>query len=165
MMKSTLLIFSSTLLTACIVVEPPFPVVVHKEINTTEWPSFPKTNNIQVLKIRTHDNRCVELNPANQKDLLASPCQNISNQNFIYHQDKSITVQGKCLDVSGKNKNDGAQVIGYECNNQTNQKWLFDGYRIRSQDSGKCLDIYNGKMKMYSCSNNRGQQFSITPLR
>lgn len=164
MLKFILLVSSSVLLTACIVVESPVPVVVNKEITTTiDNPSIPALNSLRTLQIRTHDNRCVELSPFNQKELLASRCQSTFHQKFNYNQDKSITVQGKCLDVSGANKNDGAQVIAYQCNNQANQKWFFDGYRIRSQDSGKCLDIYNGKMKMYTCSNNRGQQFTIIP--
>ncbi|MFV5483281.1 RICIN domain-containing protein [Acinetobacter towneri] len=59
---------------------------------------------------------------------------------------------------------DGAEVIAYTCNGQSNQKWYLDGQRIRSADTGKCLDIYNGKMKMYSCNQNRGQKFSFIAL-
>ena len=165
MLKPILLTSSCALLTACIVVEYPVPIVVNKEVTTTsDYPSKPANDRFKEVQIRTYDNRCIELSPINQKVLLASRCQNTSNQKFVYHQNKSITVQGKCLDVSGANKNDGAQVIAYQCNNQANQKWFFDGYRIRSQDSGKCLDIYDGKMKMYTCNNNRGQKFTIIPL-
>ena len=165
MLKPILLISSCALLTACIVVEYPVPVVVNKDVTTTiDYPINAPLDRFKEVKIRTYDNRCLELSPFNEKELLASRCQNTSNQKLVYHEDKSITVQGKCLDVSGANKNDGAQVIAYQCNNQPNQKWFFDGYRIRSQDSGKCLDIYNGKMKMYTCNNNLGQKFTITPL-
>ncbi len=73
-------------------------------------------------------------------------------------------MQGKCLDVAGKQKHDGAEVIAYTCNGQSNQKWYLDGQRIRSADTGKCLDIYNEKMKMYSCNQNRGQKFSFNAL-
>ena len=73
-------------------------------------------------------------------------------------------MQGKCLDVAGKQKHDGAEVIAYTCNGQSNQKWYLDGQRIRSTDIGKCLDIYNGKMKMYSGNQNCGQKFSFIAL-
>ena len=47
-------------------------------------------------------------------------------------------MQGKCLDVAEKQKHDGAEVIAYTCNGQSNQKWYLDGQRIRSADTGKC---------------------------
>ena len=51
-------------------------------------------------------------------------------------------MQDKCLDVAGKQKHDGAEVIGYNFNGQSNQKWYLDGQCIRSVDTSECLDTY-----------------------
>lgn len=70
MLKPILLISSCALLTACIVVEYPVPVVVNKEVNTTvDYPSKPPLDHLKAIQIRTYDNRCLELSPFNQKDL------------------------------------------------------------------------------------------------
>ncbi|MCX4821575.1 RICIN domain-containing protein [Streptomyces sp. NBC_01142] len=70
---------------------------------------------------------------------------------------------GKCLDVSGWSKTDGAQVFQWDCHGGTNQLWEFVdigspkscppgsggcpedavGYLIVSKHSGKCLDAGN----------------------
>lgn len=118
----------------------------------------------QKLKIKTYDGRCVDFSCSNQRSIQISYCHDGTNQHFIFHPDQSITVQGKCLDVAGKQKHDGAEVIAYTCNRQSNQKWYLDGQRIRSPDTGKCLDIYNANMKMYSCNQNCGQKFSFIAL-
>lgn len=68
MLKFILLVSSSALLTACIVVESPVPVVVNKEITTIDNPSIPALNSLRTLQIRTHDNRCVELSPSIKKN-------------------------------------------------------------------------------------------------
>ncbi|MGW2809968.1 RICIN domain-containing protein [Streptomyces sp. NPDC001450] len=71
---------------------------------------------------------------------------------------------GKCLDVSGWSKADGAKVIQWDCHGGANQRWEFVdigdpkscppgsggcaenalGYLIVSKNSGKCLDAGNG---------------------
>ncbi len=56
----------------------------------------------------------------------------------------------KCLDVPGKSKDNGVQLIQYTCNGGTNQNWYLDYattrdsinyYRIRNQNSGKCVNV------------------------
>ena len=81
----------------------------------------------------------------------------------IFHPDQNISVQDKCLDVAGKQKHDGAEVIGYNFNGQSNQNGI-SMVSVFVVQIGKCLDIYNGKMKMYSCNQNRGQKFSFIAL-
>jgi uncharacterized membrane protein len=88
------------------------------------------------------------LNQSNQRELLASRCHDGHNQQFIFQPDQSITVQGKCLDIAGKIEHDGAAVIGYSCNGQSNQKWYLDGQRIRSVDTDKCL----GRVLIWLCT-------------
>ncbi|NHB65504.1 ricin-type beta-trefoil lectin domain protein [Acinetobacter sp. GFQ9D192M] len=103
---------------------------------------------MQKVKIKTYDGRCLGLNQSNQRELLASRCHDGHNQQFIFQPDQSITVQGKCLDIAGKIEHDGAAVIGYSCNGQSNQKWYLDGQRIRSVDTDKCL----GRVLIWLCT-------------
>lgn len=183
MFKTLFTISSCSLLTACIVVDgtasgqipniviqPQIPAstpVERSAQQTIYMPTpmpYPAQTWQQKVKIKTYDGRCVDFSRSNQRSIQTSHCHDGTNQHFIFHPDQSITVQGKCLDVAGKQKHDGAEVIAYTCNGQSNQKWYLDGQRIRSADTGKCLDIYNGKMKMYSCNQNRGQKFSFIAL-
>lgn len=48
----------------------------------------------------------------------------------------------RCLDVYGKNQNDGATVDIYDCDRGANQEWTLDPTgQLVGSDSGKCLDI------------------------
>lgn len=76
------------------------------------------------LKIKTYDGRCVDFSRSNQRSIQTSHCHDGTNQHFIFHPDQSITVQGKCLDVAGKQKHDAAEVIAYTCNGQSNQNCI-----------------------------------------
>ena len=78
----------------------------------------------QKVKIKTYDGRCVDFSRSNQPSIQTSHCHDGTNQHFIFHPDQSITVQGKCLDVAGKQKHDGAEVIGYNFNGQSNQNGI-----------------------------------------
>jgi len=52
---------------------------------------------------------------------------------------------GKCLDVYGAYRNDGAQVIQWDCHGGDNQRWNLvpagGYYKIVAKHSGKCLDV------------------------
>lgn len=164
MFKVISVLGATTILTACIVVETPnhspAPQII---IQPNSGASLPHTY-LKKVKIKTYDGCCLDLSGSNQRDLLAHRCHYGKNQRFTFHPVRSIQVQGKCLDVAGQQQQNGAEVIGYRCNGQKNQKWYIDGQRIRSLDTGKCLDIYNGKMQMHHCSQNRGQKFNLIAL-
>ena len=56
---------------------------------------------------------------------------------------------GKLLDVYNASTTDGANVVQWDANGQTNQRWQFRDagggyYNIVSLNSGKCLDVYGG---------------------
>jgi hypothetical protein len=52
---------------------------------------------------------------------------------------------GKCLDVRGESRDDGAPVIQWQCHGGANQQWRLEavgtGYRFVARHSGKCLDV------------------------
>ncbi|MFW2068106.1 hypothetical protein ACG9ZB_16790, partial [Acinetobacter johnsonii] len=79
MLTSILLISPCAFLTACIVVEYPVPVVVNKDVTTPiDYPINAPLDRFKEVKIRTYDNRCFALCPFNERELLASRCQNTS---------------------------------------------------------------------------------------
>lgn len=51
----------------------------------------------------------------------------------------------KCLDVDGASKEDGTNVVQWECNGQAHQRWQFvkkgRHYRVQARHSGKCLSL------------------------
>ena len=50
-----------------------------------------------------------------------------------------------CLDVEKGSEEDGANVILYELNGNSNQVWTLDETTIKSLKSGKALDIEGGE--------------------
>ncbi|MFI9238073.1 RICIN domain-containing protein [Streptomyces sp. NPDC053079] len=85
---------------------------------------------------------------------------------------------GKCLDVQGFSKNDGAPVIQWPCHGGANQKWYFQRradnfWEIRSVDSDKCLDAANpnnpavnpppsgAQLQQWTCLGNKNQAWML----
>jgi hypothetical protein len=78
---------------------------------------------------------------------------------------------GKCLDVQGASRNNGANITQSDCNSSTSsQKWdIIDRgngvVSLRSVNSGKCVDVYGvstadgARLAQYTCNNGTNQQF------
>ncbi|ABC31143.1 protein containing QXW lectin repeats [Hahella chejuensis KCTC 2396] len=77
---------------------------------------------------------------------------------------------GKCADVYGGDRRDGASVIQWSCHGGNNQRWQFihlgNGvHQIKSVNSGKCLDLfgasqYNGAYAgQWTCNNSNNQKW------
>jgi uncharacterized membrane protein YgcG len=85
----------------------------------------------------------------------------------------TITIGGKCLDVSGQNTANGATVAISTCNGQANQYWTFgSNYSVVSKQSGKCLDdpgasnASNTHLQIWTCNQSVQQvwyQWTYTP--
>ena len=71
----------------------------------------------------------------------------------------TIRQNERCLDVAGGETRDGSRVILFQCNGRDNQRWYRDGARIRSADSGKCLDAFESYLAIRTCNGSREQQF------
>ncbi|MEW5824913.1 MAG: RICIN domain-containing protein [Pseudomonadota bacterium] len=101
----------------------------------------------------------------------ASNCTDLPKSGKTY---KIINeASGMALDVSGKSKKDGADVIQWTDNNQTNQQWtlsnLGDGtWTIRPVHSNKSLDVSGWStqddtpIKQWSYSGYANQQWKLT---
>jgi N-acetylmuramoyl-L-alanine amidase len=54
---------------------------------------------------------------------------------------------GRCMDVYGASRDNGAAIIQWDCHNGDNQAWSLvpagnDYYKLIAKHSGKCLDVY-----------------------
>jgi pectate lyase C len=78
----------------------------------------------------------------------------------------------KCLDVNGRSTADGARVIQWTCNGQTNQRWRSEdagsGYvRLRAVHSNKCMDVAGvstadgALIQQWTCGSGQNQQFLL----
>jgi alpha-galactosidase len=81
---------------------------------------------------------------------------------------------GKLLDVYNASTADGADVVQWAANGQTNQRWRFQdaggGYNtVVSVNSGKCLDVYGGtgatadgtRVAQWTCHGGTNQQWRV----
>jgi alpha-galactosidase len=81
---------------------------------------------------------------------------------------------GKLLDVYNASTTDGADVVQWAANGQSNQRWEFRDvgggyYNIVSAGSGKCLDVYGGtgatgdgvRITQWTCHTDTNQQWRI----
>jgi hypothetical protein len=72
----------------------------------------------------------------------------------------------KCVDIPGSDMTNGNKIQIWDCNNNKNQMWYFDGLYIRSGiNDQKCLDVpgsdyTNGnKLDLWDCNGLANQQF------
>lgn len=81
---------------------------------------------------------------------------------------------GKLLDVYNASTADGADVVQWAANGQTNQRWRFQDagggyYTVVSANSGKCLDVYGGtgatgdgvRVAQWTCHGGTNQQWRL----
>ena len=84
---------------------------------------------------------------------------------------------GKLADVFNAATTDGANVVQWAANGQTNQRWQFRDlgggyYNVVSVNSGKCLDVYGGqgatgdgvRVVQWACGAGTNQQWRIQDL-
>jgi hypothetical protein len=136
-----------------------------------------------------HSGKCLDVSGAslnNGADVLQWDCHSGNNQKWKISAtspappplaDGPYTLaarhSGKCLDVSGANPNDGANVLQRKCHGKDNQKWQItkegDGsYRLTARHSGKCLDVSgasgnNGaNVLQWKCHGKDNQKWQIT---
>jgi len=82
---------------------------------------------------------------------------------------------GRCVDVASRSAANGAAVIHYQCNGQTNQQWRLqdagNGYvQLIARHSGKCLDVTGAATTdgaqaiQWTCGAGTNQQWQRTQL-
>ncbi|MFE7189899.1 ricin-type beta-trefoil lectin domain protein [Kitasatospora sp. NPDC057541] len=77
--------------------------------------------------------------------LQTAPCTGATNQQWTRDDQQRIQILGRCLDNPWGAVDDNTRIVLWDCNGGTNQKWdvRTDG-QLLNQQSGKCLDAYNG---------------------
>jgi poly(3-hydroxybutyrate) depolymerase len=87
--------------------------------------------------------RCLDVNgagTANGSPMIIWDCHTGANQQFT-QTDKTLRVQGKCLEAPG-NAGSGTRVQIWDCNGNANQQWNLNGNgTISNVQSGLCLDV------------------------
>jgi hypothetical protein len=88
----------------------------------------------------------------------------------------TLTSSGKCLDVSGGNRENGNPIIVWDCSFRDNQKWRIQPYLwyaqagffvLKSKQTEKCLDVTaeshdNGaRVVQYDCHGRANQQWQL----
>jgi len=75
-------------------------------------------------------------------------------------------LNGKCLDIQGANRNNGAHVIMWDCHGRANQQWYWDNSQIKSRLNNKCLDIQGANRNngahiiMWDCHGGANQKWN-----
>ncbi|GAA4908289.1 RICIN domain-containing protein [Streptomyces coeruleoprunus] len=128
----------------------------------------------------------VQASTADGTGLVTWPSTGASNQRFEFRRaGNDVAYQnvfeivavhsGKCLDVAGWGKHDGARIIQWPCHGGNNQKWYLERradnhWQIRSLHSGKCLDAHNPPMtappqgtylQQWTCLGGRNQAWRV----
>ncbi|GAA2349429.1 RICIN domain-containing protein [Dactylosporangium salmoneum] len=80
----------------------------------------------------------------------------------------------RCLDVNGGSKDNGAQILIWDCHGGPNQLWKLvrngDGYQLVSLNSGRCIGIDSGNpspgaaARQWDCDNSTNQRWQFQPL-
>jgi len=70
----------------------------------------------------------------------------VGNKDFLGYYHIISKKSGKCLDTSGWDKDDGANIHQYTLHGGDNQRWMLvkakdDSFYIFAKHSGKCLDV------------------------
>ncbi|WP_405088501.1 ricin-type beta-trefoil lectin domain protein [Microbispora sp. NBC_01389] len=77
------------------------------------------------------------------------------------------TQSGRCVDISGGTATNGAQAQLWDCNGQTNQRWVYTSGKQLQVFGNKCLDAYgqgtsNGtQVIIWDCNSQTNQQWNV----
>ena len=130
------------------------------------WSDRP-VNATSVALQGTASGRCLDApNAADGTKMLLWDCNGDNNQQWVRQSNGTVTVHGKCLDVSGGTAPGGqAEIVG--CSGGSSQKWQFyPDNSIRNTQSGLCLDVTgaatadNSAVGLWTCSGATNQQWA-----
>jgi Ricin-type beta-trefoil lectin domain/Chitin recognition protein len=79
---------------------------------------------------------------------------------------------GFCVDVHEESRENGKQMVMWDCHGNANQRWRMDGAaRLISNHSNKCLDVYGGRTDnmapviQWDCHDGNNQKWDIDAQR
>jgi hypothetical protein len=131
-----------------------------------------------------HSGKCLDVSNAstdNGGNVQQWSCAGVPQQHWVIHyvgswngrmwHEVRVEHSGKCLDVSGASKENGANVQQWDCVNAPQQHWTlnFVGsnlFELLNENSGKCLDVDNAwtgdgvNVKQWDCAGVPQQHWS-----
>ncbi|WP_432837297.1 RICIN domain-containing protein [Dactylosporangium sp. CA-092794] len=130
-----------------------------------------------------HSGLCLQANPGNGGNANQVPCDG-NNATMLWVPQLITGTQdvfrfvnaadNRCLDVNGASKDNGAQILIWDCNGGANQVWRLvrdgDGYRLLSLNSNKCIGIDNGNpapgavARQWDCDGSTNQRWQFQQL-
>ncbi|MET7394381.1 RICIN domain-containing protein [Dactylosporangium sp. NPDC005572] len=128
----------------------------------------------------SHSQLCLQANDGNGAIGVQQPCDG-NNRTELWvpqavngSQDTFRWVNAqdnRCLDVNGGSKDNGAQIVQWDCHGAPNQQWRLqrdgDGYRVVSVNSGKCIGVDGGRTdpgaeaRQWDCDGSPNQRWVI----
>lgn len=127
----------------------------------------------------SHSGLCMQAQEGNGGPATQLPCDNNPTQVWMPQsvagtQDVFAFVNTKdnrCLDVNGGSKDNGAQVLQWDCHGGPNQQWRLqrdgDGFRLVSVNSGRCIGVDSGSpnpgaaVRQWDCDNSANQRWQL----
>ena len=127
----------------------------------------------------SHSGLCMQATEGNGGFATQMPCDNNPTQVWMPQavagtQDVFAFVNTKdnrCLDVNGGSKDNGAQVLQWDCHGGPNQQWRLqrdgDGFRLVSLNSGRCIGVDSGSpapgaaARQWDCDNSANQRWQL----
>ena len=127
----------------------------------------------------SHSGLCMQAAEGNGGIATQMPCDNNPTQVWMPQavagaQDVFAFVNTKdnrCLDVNGGSKDNGAQVLQWDCHGGPNQQWRLqrdgNGYRFVSLNSGRCIGVDSGSpapgaaVRQWDCDNSANQRWQL----
>jgi hypothetical protein len=128
----------------------------------------------------SHSGLCMQANEGNGGNATQMPCDpnnptelwvpqavNGSQDTFAFVNAKD----NRCLDVNGGSKDNGAQIVQWDCHGGPNQQWRLqrdgDGFRFVSVNSGRCIGVDAGRTdpsapaRQWDCDNSPNQRWQF----
>jgi hypothetical protein len=130
-----------------------------------------------------HSGLCLQANQGNGGNATQQPCDgNNATMRWVPQaangtQDTFVFVNAgdnRCLDVNGAAKDNGAQLLVWDCHGGPNQLWRLipdgSGHRVVSLNSGRCMGIDSGNTapgtvaRQWDCDGSTNQRWQFQPL-
>ncbi|MFG2041463.1 RICIN domain-containing protein [Dactylosporangium sp. NPDC048998] len=130
-----------------------------------------------------HSGLCLQANPGDGGNASQQPCDG-NNRTMLWvpqamngSQDTFEFINAadnRCLDVNGASKDNGAELVIWDCHGGANQLWRpvrdGDGYRLVSLNSGRCIGIDSGNpapgavARQWDCDGSTNQRWQFQQL-
>jgi hypothetical protein len=108
------------------------------------------------------DGRCLEAEAARSGGAIRpATCATVERQKWST-SGGTVRVQGFCLDVFYDRRDNGAEVLLFDCHGGGNQQWRAVGGFLVNPQSGRCLTAVPAGLVIANCTGAVNQRWSLT---